>query len=165
MFKKMNKKLFLIILASVFAGIVLAVITNQGVSATTQTSFCLTCHDAPEFSELREARPHAKIDCLSCHGEGFTQDKINGVGHLFSTITGRHDPNNYLDIKTEVPNDKCLTCHNIDNIERERSVLLNHKDFISDGNSCTSGGCHNVEFMHGELGDYSSGYLKDDLED
>lgn len=162
MLKKINKKLFLIVLGSIFIGIVIAVIGSTTISATTETSFCLKCHDAPEFEEFRSERPHGKIDCLDCHGKGFVQDKIGGVKHVLNTVTGRHDPNNYLDITTAVPSEKCLTCHNINNISRSESVITMHEGFVESETKCTQ--CHDKEFMHGDLGDYSNGSVDDATE-
>ena len=151
MFKNINKKLSLIILASVFIGIVIAVVANQGASATSDDSFCLSCHDVPEFKENFEATPHAQVGCINCHGDGFIKDKVKGASKAFSTITGQLDPNDYSAIKAEVPNDRCLSCHNIDNISRDQGVVTMHEGFVTgeSDTACTS--CHNVQFFHGDL--------------
>ncbi len=142
-----KKKLWLIILGAVFAGIVISVITNSTTSAMTKSSFCLNCHDAPEFSSSRADTPHANLECLSCHGEGFLKDKVNGVGHLVSTITGKMDPNAYTEYGAEVTNEKCLSCHNIENKKRDGEVVKLHLNIAEKDMTCTR--CHDTLFFHG----------------
>ncbi|OIJ08223.1 hypothetical protein BKP35_18005 [Anaerobacillus arseniciselenatis] len=151
MFKNMNKKLMLIILSSVFVGIVLTIVFNTGASATSDDSFCLSCHDVPEFKENFEATPHAQVGCINCHGEGFIKDKVKGTSKAFSTLTGRLDPNDYSAMKAEVSNDRCLSCHTIDNISRDESVVTMHEDFVTGESDTTCTSCHNVQFFHGDL--------------
>ncbi len=151
MFKNMNKKLMLIILSSVFVGIVLTIVFNTGASATSDDSFCLSCHDVPEFKDNFDATPHAQVGCINCHGEGFIKDKVKGTSKAFSTLTGRLDPNDYAAMKAEVPNDRCLSCHNIDNISRDQGVVAMHEDFVSGESDTTCVSCHNVQFFHGDL--------------
>ncbi|OIJ14048.1 hypothetical protein BKP35_07545 [Anaerobacillus arseniciselenatis] len=153
MFKKINKKLFLIILGSVFAGIVIAVVTNTGVKATSSDGFCLSCHDAPEFTEYFEARPHAEVSCISCHGGGFIEDKVKGTTKAFSTITGQKDPNNYSVINATVPDETCLSCHNLDSTNRSDLTRNSHAVFEQNGLSCTD--CHDGASVHGYLKDYT----------
>ncbi|MCT8137422.1 NapC/NirT family cytochrome c [Anaerobacillus sp. CMMVII] len=142
-----KKKLWLIILAAVFAGIVISVITVGTTSATTKSSFCLNCHDAPEFSSSMAQTPHGNLECLSCHGEGFVKDKINGVGHLMSTITGKMDPNAYHEYGAEVDSEKCLSCHNIENTKRDSGSVTMHLKVVEKDMSCTR--CHDTLFFHG----------------
>ncbi len=154
MLKKMNKKLFLIILGSVFVGIVLAVVTNSGVKATSDDSFCLSCHDTPEFTEYFEARPHSEVSCISCHGGGLIEDKVKGTTKAISTITGKKDPNNYDAINAKVTDEKCLSCHNLNSTNRSDLTIQSHAVFEQNGLSCTD--CHDGASVHGYLKDYSN---------
>ncbi|WNF36006.1 NapC/NirT family cytochrome c [Bacillaceae bacterium IKA-2] len=142
-----KKKLWLIILAAIFVGIVISVLTVSTTSATTKTSFCLNCHDAPEFEGSRSDTPHGNLECLSCHGEGFIKDKINGVGHVISTVTGKMNPNSYTEYGAEVTNDSCLSCHNIENSKRSRNIVDRHLEVIENDMECTR--CHDTLFFHG----------------
>ncbi|OIJ15264.1 hypothetical protein BKP35_05295 [Anaerobacillus arseniciselenatis] len=154
MFKNLNKKLTLIILLSVFAGIVLAVVMNSGIKATSSNSFCLNCHDAPEFKANYDLTPHARLDCLDCHGQGFVKDKIGGIGHFFDTVSGKKDPNNYPNMKADVPDEMCLSCHNMNNVNRHPAVISGHEIYRNYDLTCID--CHDSVFMHGRLDDHSN---------
>ncbi len=155
MFKKINKKLSLIILGSIFVGIVLAVVTNQGVKATSSDGFCLSCHDAPEFVEQFEARSHAEVSCIDCHTKGLVKDKVEGTMKAFSTLAGQVDPNNYDELVSKgISDDKCLSCHNLENENRSQAFLSGHAIYAENNLSCTD--CHDGPSIHGYLRDYSN---------
>jgi cytochrome c nitrite reductase small subunit len=142
-----KKKLWLLIAAGIFAGIVISVLMVGTTSATTQNSFCLSCHDAPEFLASYSETPHGNLECLSCHGEGYIKDKTNGVGHLINTTTGKQDPNAYHEFGAEVANFKCLSCHLIENTKRDGASITYHLRAIEKEMSCSR--CHDTLFFHG----------------
>jgi len=142
-----KKKFWLFILTAVFSGIVISVIAVSTTNATTQSSFCLKCHDVPEFALKKSETPHGNLECLSCHSEGLIKDKVNGVSHLLNTITKKQDPNAYGEYHAEVPNEKCLSCHNIENNKRDSESVNFHLDVIKRDLTCTR--CHDTLFFHG----------------
>ncbi|UTW70585.1 hypothetical protein KHA80_10395 [Anaerobacillus sp. HL2] len=108
MFKKNQQKvIFNRFRKYISVGIVLTVLVSKD-NATTKDSFCLSCHDAPEFIEQRAITPHGKIGCLECHGDGFLNDKIS-VSIFGILLQVHYYPNNYDEYVTEVPNEKCLS--------------------------------------------------------
>jgi len=141
--------------------------TVTGMEATTQRSFCGSCHsmdayvaDAGDPNSQSMAARHGRNpyfgdhNCYTCHADygllGYPMTKLNGMRHVYEYYLGgwrNKTPEQTLaDIHLQKPydNDNCRQCHT--GTLADWTLIPEHaalaEELQSNRVSCSSGGCH-----------------------
>ena len=113
----MSKKNQRLLLLGVLGLLVLVLSSFAGISYTSQSGFCSSCHIMNSNYVSWEQSSHNKVDCLKCHAEpgiiGTLEVKVKGVKQVASTVFNLVDKPG----KASVPNSICTSCHNQGNKE------------------------------------------------
>lgn len=142
---KIDKKKLPILIAGLF--VLFIVLAVGGVELSSQPGFCNTCHSMKIDYKTWENSKHKDISCLKCHAEpgivGLVKVKMGGVHQLWVTVTG----NTPEKIVAEVPNSRCLQCHEkLENPKSLANLKFDHAKHIK-VNNCTD--CH-AKVVHNE---------------
>lgn len=133
--------------------LIIAVISFGAMNYTSKTGFCNSCHEMnPAFAGW-ESGFHGGIHCYDCHTDkGFIETvkvKANGLREVYIHFT--RDVN-MDEVKSEVPDRRCVECHNFEQkdkyIERVANFHLQHKEFKFDCRSC-----------HGDVGHSNAKFI------
>ena len=107
-----RKKKLLITIAVSFLLIVVA--AGVGVKATSNPTFCITCHEIKPAYASWDSSPHKGYGatCLDCHADpgelNLIKRKVSSIKEIYIHLSNTPDP---VEIKGNVPNNRCLECH------------------------------------------------------
>lgn len=95
--------------------IVLLAVTVYGMEETSKPSFCQNCHVMkPAFQAWTESS-HKSVSCMKCHADYGVQGKLKAkLGGLRQVWVLATEDVKAEEIVAEVPNKRCLTCHEAD---------------------------------------------------
>ena len=131
--------------------LLLVLVAGGSIVATSQSSFCDSCHIMNDYYASWHASTHADVDCVACHLRpgfaGYAKGKINGLAQAVDCAVGRvgTKPNG------TVFDGSCLRseCHSkaelLDTSFDFRGVSFKHGKHIDkhvDGIEITCGTCH-----------------------
>jgi len=161
---EMSKKaVFLYIITGVLAGVFIVWVISFSSSKTSETSFCLICHEMKYTMKELENSKHWKnrsgymTQCSDCHispgvagmveakWRGMEKVKIHFLEKPFLDEGKWADRRKYLKgkVQDEMPQINCTRCHDIDNMQpSSREAEKAHKTITSQMR-CLD--CHSIE--------------------
>ena len=129
-----------------------AVLAAVAVSeATSQPSFCKSCHAMRPSVESWMTGAHKGVKCLSCHRDkgfgGVTVRKLEDIGMLLASLYRSETRGLNKPVRDEI----CLGCHADIGVEPsvEGKVKISHREFIGQGVMCVD--CH-IDASHAKPG-------------
>ena len=142
-FRHVNKKAALFLLAGVFIGIALLAGTSSAMTYTDSADFCSSCHVMDEAYDSFKSSNHASLSCNDCHAP--TENLASklafkakaGGSHMYMNTIGRNDIPDVLyakDASVEVIEANCISCHEagLSNVEyhdvKEGGCIDCHRD-------------------------------------
>ncbi|WNF36645.1 NapC/NirT family cytochrome c [Bacillaceae bacterium IKA-2] len=142
--------------------ITLALSVNLGVHATSTSTFCSSCHMMAPQALTWEASSHSSVDCKDCHiapGLQNTVDaKISGLWELYHTVTDTYVAP--IRMPSLIPDESCLTCHNMDNrvVSASGDIIIDHQIHDEKNVNCVT--CHDG-VAHGKVSERRIAYKSD----
>ncbi len=140
----------------------LALSVNIGVSATSTSSFCSSCHMMTPQALTWEASSHSGIECKDCHippgFENTINAKIDGLKELYYTVTNTYgDP---IRMYGPIPDEACLKCHNMNNrdVTASGDIIIDHGIHREEAVLCVT--CHDG-VAHGKVSERDITYKTD----
>jgi nitrate/TMAO reductase-like tetraheme cytochrome c subunit len=121
----------------------LFVLTSWSVSYTSQSGFCMTCHEMTPMHKTWQMSAHKNIACIQCHTEpgamGVVKEKAKGLREVYVHLTGTP-----ATIKADERDISCFSCHQ-DKVKQNAEKALVMKDphtvrHFENGMTCVS--CH-----------------------
>lgn len=96
------------------AAVLLLVGTVVGAAqASDQPSFCVRCHEMGPYHEAWSQGQHAGVSCVECHVDSGVAPRVAhkfvALGELWKHVTD--EPTFPMPEPTEVPDERCRTCH------------------------------------------------------
>lgn len=131
--------------------IVVLVLIIGGIEFTSQTSFCVTCHNMKVYYETLKTSSHQEVDCIKCHIppglSNYIKTKLKGLSEVVVYTIGRPP----LIYHAEVEDTSCLRkgCHSKDEllsnpVSFEKGITFQHSTHLRPVKNiqlvCTS--CH-----------------------
>lgn len=119
-FRHINRKAVLFMLAGVFIGIALFAGTSSAMKVTDSAEFCSGCHVMDPAYETFNQSNHATLACNDCHAPtDSTVSKMAfkaraGASHVYMNTVGQDDIPDVLKAKDhslEVVEANCISCH------------------------------------------------------
>jgi nitrate/TMAO reductase-like tetraheme cytochrome c subunit len=113
-----------------------------GISYTSTSSFCSTCHElAPEHVTF-QASAHNQIKCIQCHikpgPKNVVIKKVQSLKYVYSHMVG---PPNQIVLSAAVSNENCEQCHSRNRlVTATGDLIVNHKGHVREGIPCIT--CH-----------------------
>jgi len=135
--KKFDKKMLLILLAGIFAGIVLFAATAGTLNATDTAEFCASCHVYESTINHFNNSSHANLNCNDCHTPNdsllgkYTYKAKSAVGHVYMTTLGASELPDVIHASSdskEITQQNCLNCHS----QSMKGVALDARDSCID---------------------------------
>lgn len=115
---KVDRKL--LVLVSIFVGIIMSVVTVKTLAYTDSSDFCQSCHIMNSVHDSFEDSTHAELACNDCHlphesmaGKLVYKAKV-GMGHVYYNSLGQEDIPDVLhptESTQEVIQANCIECH------------------------------------------------------
>jgi nitrate/TMAO reductase-like tetraheme cytochrome c subunit len=135
-----------------------------GLKATSNSSFCATCHEMkPEYYTWK-ASTHAEVDCVNCHTQAGTEAKnvaTNKANIIADTVSHQPTDNGTpIQMTSDIQNSACEKCHNMATREVTPSgdIIIPHEKHMAKGIECTQ--CHSG-VAHGKIADRRMTYPTD----
>lgn len=137
--------------------IIIGALIVGGVEITSQTSFCLSCHNMKVYYETLKTSSHKQVDCVKCHiapgFNNFIRTKLKGLSEVVVYTIGEEP----LVYHAKVEDKTCLRegCHLKDKLLKEpvnfkKGVVFQHSTHLKPLKdiqlNCVS--CHS-EIVHG----------------
>lgn len=127
------------IILLIFAGIVLTIVTAViFVEATSQPTFCRSCHIMEPYFVSWETSSHKDVECITCHIppglKGTIEGKFVAVSMLVNYTTGVYKRSKPW---AEIEDQNCVTskCHEsrelVGSIEWKKGIKFNHEHHLS----------------------------------
>lgn len=110
--------------------------------ATSEPSFCASCHQIKPYVTSWNQSPHKDVKCLYCHEyRGFVgkiESKLRGSNYYYQHITGQYT----ITAQGTVFEQNCIACHLGDywNYPKTKRLDMKHYEFIKGDKSCLQ--CH-----------------------
>ncbi len=147
---------------SVIGIFLLALSLNFGVHATSTSSFCSSCHMMTPEAYTWEVSSHSSVECKSCHiapgFENLVEAKIGGLRQLYHTVTDSYVAP--IRMPSLIPNEACLTCHNMSNrnVSASGDIIIDHNIHEEKEINCVT--CHDG-VAHGKISELRVTYKSD----
>lgn len=116
--------------------------------ATSNPSFCVSCHEMQREVRSWAKSPHSEVTCYGCHaGSGLASligAKFELVGFVLRHISGLYeDPiNPRSEVQKSVSTEACVRCHTTKRVVTpRRGIVIDHRIHPKKGIACTE--CHN----------------------
>lgn len=149
---RLNKNVYRILTVVLFCLVGLLIIIYGGTKATSTSTFCSSCHEMkPEYYTWK-ASTHSEVDCVSCHIEpgakNLVKAKADGVKELYKKVTNSYTAP--IKMPSEIPNEACETCHNMDNrlVTPSEDIIIPHDTHAEKDVACIQ--CHSG-VAHGKI--------------
>lgn len=131
-----SRKIYLVLASIIIVLFVFSMI------ATSQSSFCSSCHVIKKNYQSWEKSSHKKAGCLSCHAEpgvfGYLLARLRGFSNLSAFVNESYR----LPLRSIVKNSSCLMCHQprLSKTISTRGIKVSHKEINQAGFLCIE--CH-----------------------
>lgn len=137
---------------------VIVVLTIGAIEITSQTSFCVSCHNMKVYYETLKTSSHRDVDCVKCHiapgFDNYINAKLKGLSEVVVYTIGEGP----LVYHARVENASCLRegCHKKDelldkSLEFEKGITFRHSIHLKPVKdiqlNCVS--CHS-QIVHGK---------------
>jgi nitrate/TMAO reductase-like tetraheme cytochrome c subunit len=140
-----------------------------GLKATSNASFCASCHEMKPEVYTWKASTHSEVDCVSCHIEPGAKQIAKDKAGLIVKALKKDESENVAPIRMpkEIPDSACEKCHNVFTREFTVSgdIIIPHDKHKEEDVTCIQ--CHNG-VAHGEIADremtFKTDYKKWDSE-
>jgi nitrate/TMAO reductase-like tetraheme cytochrome c subunit len=180
----MKMKLVIFALIGIFVGLVISLITYEGIHRTAGEDFCVSCHEMRPMVSAYHNDVHGgvgktgiKVSCVSCH---LPQDNIlnyiftkakNGVAEVGIHFLGNPDDIDWYEMRTHrkyfVYDQGCINCHTNfqSNANISKKGIKMHEHYMSLKDTDKRVGCASCHVEVGHKGLRSSlNYYKPEYE-
>lgn len=127
--------------------ILVGAMSGYGLWATSQPSFCGSCHVMEPYLQAWDASPHRDVNCESCHippgTAAFVGGKIAGLQVVINYWTGNYEEDRSFN--AVVGNASCLRCHEEvleGTVTGEDGLRVSHRGIVAEGGKCIT--CHST---------------------
>jgi len=171
----MKMKLVIFAFIGIFVGLVISLITYEGIHRTAGEDFCVSCHEMRPMVSAYHNDVHGgvgktgiKVSCVSCH---LPQDNIlnyiftkakNGVAEVGIHFLGNPDDIDWYEMRTHrkdfVYDKGCINCHTNfqSNINISKKGIKMHEHYMSLKDTDKRVGCASCHVEVGHKGLRSS---------